>query len=388
MPVPGRGYWAKVEAGQLPRRTVFVEVQDRLLDHIKIHATSSRLLPEVKALVRRQRQARQKPKPPEAQTPTPVEPAPGTGSMDTSQPLHASLQKLNTALRQMLSRTSDPKKTVSRAGVIVTTVTLDRALALFNRLAHDGEPRGIAFAERQDTMIAVRGPDTVSFRLIEETENVPIPPTAKEIAEAERERKRNEELARRNPELAALGMYRTRDRTRTEKVPTGRLLFEIDGWGDGLRRRWRDNKTKQITAHADSILDSLDAWLTHKRNTREEEERRQLAEVELERRRELARARHQRERKRIGLLASLTRIERRIAQLQTRAAALDASADYASYPELQRMRSWIEREIGNLKAKAEPASIAKILRAENLFPEVDEFFDLLGDPPMGWRGYR
>jgi hypothetical protein len=100
---------------------------------------------------------------------------------------------------------------------------------------------------------------------------------------------------------------------------------------------------------------------------------------ELARRRALAAARLTRENERTELLRKLVRMEREAEQLRGRIAHRQAEA--SASPEMQRMVAWATAELAGLEAFLDPLKLSQLLIARNLFPEVDELVDPLGEPP-------
>jgi hypothetical protein len=100
---------------------------------------------------------------------------------------------------------------------------------------------------------------------------------------------------------------------------------------------------------------------------------------ELARRRALAAARLTRESERTELLQRLVRMEREADQL--RGWAAHRQAEVSASPEMQRMVDWAKAELAGLEAFLDPLKLSQLLIAGNLFPEVDELVDPLGEPP-------
>ena len=112
---------------------------------------------------------------------------------------------------------------------------------------------------------------------------------------------------------------------------------------------------------------------------------------ELARRRALAAARLTRENERTELLRKLVRMEREAEQLrgwiaqrqadQLRGWTAHRQAEVSASPEIQRMVDWAKTELAGLEAFLDPLKLSQLLIARNLFPEVDELVDPLGEPP-------
>jgi hypothetical protein len=101
--------------------------------------------------------------------------------------------------------------------------------------------------------------------------------------------------------------------------------------------------------------------------------------AELARRRALAAARQTREAERTSLLRRLIRMERQADQLSGWIAQCET--DVETTPEIQRMVDWAKVELGGLEEFLDPSNLSQLLHTRNLFPEVDDLVDPLGDPP-------
>jgi hypothetical protein len=101
--------------------------------------------------------------------------------------------------------------------------------------------------------------------------------------------------------------------------------------------------------------------------------------AELARRRGLAAARQTREVERTSLLRKLVRMERQAEQLSGWIAQREA--DVESCPEIQRMVDWVKAELAGLEEFLDPSKLSRLLHTRNLFPEVDDLVDPLGEPP-------
>jgi hypothetical protein len=101
--------------------------------------------------------------------------------------------------------------------------------------------------------------------------------------------------------------------------------------------------------------------------------------AELARRRALAAARRTREAERTSLVRKLVRMERQVDQLSGWVAQREA--DVEPSPEVQRMVDWVKAELAGLEEFLDPSKLSRLLHTRNLFPEVDDLVDPLGEPP-------
>jgi len=102
---------------------------------------------------------------------------------------------------------------------------------------------------------------------------------------------------------------------------------------------------------------------------------------ELQQRRSLALARHERENERKTFLGSLMEAERQADHLRTWIARQELHLNAEAHGELSRMLQWVYGELAALETMTQPSQLAELLRQQSLFPEVDGLADPLGDPP-------
>lgn len=99
----------------------------------------------------------------------------------------------------------------------------------------------------------------------------------------------------------------------------------------------------------------------------------------IDRRRQLARQRQEREKERRALLVDTMKVGRRAEQLRTWLA--DKKGIARSDPAAGRMYEWARQQLLELEAMADPARLAQIIVERDLFPEIDRLHDPLGEPP-------
>ncbi|WP_178390782.1 hypothetical protein [Rhodovulum visakhapatnamense] len=85
---------------------------------------------------------------------------------------------------------------------------------------------------------------------------------------------------------------------------TGQLVFAVDlYWAEGLRKTWADGKTQRVEAMLPAVVDGVTLILEALRERREKREEQDRQWKILQHRRHLARARQDREEKRLRDLA-------------------------------------------------------------------------------------
>lgn len=98
----------------------------------------------------------------------------------------------------------------------------------------------------------------------------------------------------------------------------------------------------------------------------------------IDRRRQLARLRREREDERRALLVTVMKADRRARQLR---AWIDGQTNDGLRSERGRMLEWARQQLAALEATGDPIRLRNVLNERNLFPEVDELHDPLGEPP-------
>lgn len=372
VPTPPRGYWAKKEAGKPVKQTIFVQVDDPLLDRVTIESTQDKLPPPVREIIE-QRRAERKASNPQRPRSGMVSPP----SEPVSDP-HPAIRATAKALRGAKPSAQGTVQAIcpDLCGISVGTKSIERIIAFLDRLVRACDARGMRFLTKERQMAVVVDKDDVTFEITEKTKQVPHVLTGAEIAAEEKRRKRNEQLARGRPywsdaiDLSPLP-------PKFDTVRTGKFGLRVFGWGDGLRWTWNDGKTQTLETLLEEIVDGFETHIATARIRREKQERVEAERRELERRHALAKARRERESERKRLLSRFIRAKRRIAQLSEWIHAYETTAD----SDLERMVEWARSELTTLETKLDPNIVAVELSTRKLFPKIDELLDPLGEPP-------
>lgn len=114
---------------------------------------------------------------------------------------------------------------------------------------------------------------------------------------------------------------------------------------------------------------------------REQREERESRWNELCRRRDLAKKRNERERQRLGYWRQLARTQREIDMLRRWIGANQTPAEDVAADHVGRMLDWVRARLEVLEDGVSLESTDQLLRNRNLFPDVDDLVDPLGDPP-------
>lgn len=379
VPTPPRGYWAKVEAGQKVKRALFVEVDDPLLDRIEINGGLAQLPERVRELVVRHKAERAERRAAEREVFTPpVELAPPKTVGD----LHPSVRQTAKTLRSRSAQDGEIARAFGEGlcGIEIGIPSIERAIALLDALAYALAERGLQIEPTSNYMRIVAGQEKAEFSLKEVTRTVPHEPTEVELAEEARRQKRRERYWR--GEIAWDYSFQGHAWPEKDIVRTGQLFLQIDGYSDGVRRKWADGKTRTMETLIPSIVQGFEILIAARRAERERREERERKWQEHCRRRELAKARIKREADRTPFIGSLIDTHREILRLQTWLTYSRPIAEQRPGSAYWRMVEWVQARLDRLVASIEPDGIEMQLAENKLFPDRDndELYDPLGDP--------
>ena len=101
---------------------------------------------------------------------------------------------------------------------------------------------------------------------------------------------------------------------------------------------------------------------------------------ELTHRRGLAAARQSRNTEREALLQKLIETDRKALELRGLVAQWETKGEVAS-PEIRRLMKWAKETLSDMERFLLPTELTKLLATRDLFPDVDDLADPLGDPP-------
>jgi hypothetical protein len=332
VPTPPRGYWAKKEAGKKVKQTIFVHVDDPLLDRIEVSPHRENLPEPVREIVEQRRAERKM----LTQPARPVIMTPPT--TDPREESHPAIQATAKALRRAKPSKLDVVEAIGPGlcGISIGTRSVERIISILDRLARACDTRGVTLLPADTRLSAAVVQDTITFEIKEKTKQVPHVLTEAEIAEEEKRKKRNQRWARGPVKWNDVDVFAPSP-PKFDTVRTGDLGLEVHGWGDGLRRSWRDGKTQVLETLICEIVDGLEAHIVTTRIRREKREREEAERKELDRRRGLAKARRERECERKVLLNKLIRTERRVVQLRDWIESYEGKVMKGADPHLSRM---------------------------------------------------
>ncbi len=388
--VPGRGYWAKVEAGQPATKTPLWKTDNPAYQTIEIggarHQGNPQLTFAAKAAHEAVLAARQRPvaklNRPEVRKPA-VEPCAATKRETEVEPPapvafefvkrpHATIMGIVLELRNAIP---DRDGGISIKGIRVHEGSRTRIITFLHHLAIALELRSVSLGQDEAGLKAEILPDIIRFEILEGRTLERHEPTPSELRKEMEYQRRRDFANRRGQWLPPDHFYPEYD-----YHYSSRLSFEVHNWADGARKKWSDGKRQTLEGVLDSIADGVLYHLHFdkaRREKRQEEERRWQ---HMALRRELHKRRNDREQKRIRFLAELADYQREAANLKVIIASASAVLAQAE-PEYRRMIDWAKDRLAHLEDQNALGPLTANLKLQNLFPESDELFDPEGDPP-------
>jgi hypothetical protein len=372
VPRPPQGYWNKLHAGKKVKQTIFVEATDPDLDRVEINGGAHQLPEPARAILARAKAERS---PKRINRPDEISPDANHLPMDD---IHPAIKPTARALRKGHADTDDAVHAVGEGlcGVSVGVGCIERAITLLNALARSADAQELPIVPMGNAMKVALGPDSATFTLSERTRREKHIPTDQERAAEERRLHRQ----RKNQTWNSFSDLR-RAYPEFDTVRSGELIVKIEGYGSGARRTWSDGKQQRLENLVPDIVIGLSVSLSVEKSRREEREESNRRWRELERRRELAAKRRDREKKRHTFLAKTIARNNTIGRLREWLALNASAAEAMPNSNFARMIVWVRDRLIALQTAADPRQIDDALKTWELFPEVDGLHDPEGDPP-------
>jgi len=285
IPTPGRGYWAKVAAGQTFPKPKLRPAKSPNLEVVGILGAFPRS-PEMQAAfaqVRAERPAVEKPKRPK---PTSAEPAAAliaTPAPETE--IHPLVYRTHAKLAQAADR---DRKLIHLSGkgfftVIATPALADRVGRLLTQLIKACEAKGWTAKSDDKAIALVPDDEPIHFELVEQTDRI-----RHQITEAEAEALRKFEEKKQRAQRRG-DWFSDYDRPKIpefDAVPNGKLVLNLAAGyrQDGLRRKYSDGKNQRLEGMIEPIIEALAIYAASEKAWRERRERERLESIEAEKR--------------------------------------------------------------------------------------------------------
>ncbi|WP_413710640.1 hypothetical protein [Rhizobium sp. Rhizsp82] len=357
VPVPPRGYWAKIDAGQSAKRTALRAVENTALHTVHIGGNPGRspspYLEQVLAIAQREiedenRELAKNLLQPDATPHKPPEPATvRTPPSSSSQPPGKIHRDIRPFLSDLRACKTDRDGFVYLKYVKVAPRDVTRVGSFLSALAFELEAYGFVFDHKSNRIGFSKDGTTVDMGI-------------------EAPRKRVTEITKNGWKQFSY-------------IHVGRLSLRIYGWADGIKKQWADTDTKQIEDSIDKVVESFPINHVAERERDERNRREAAAAAHMANRREMAELRHKREEKRLAYLRWIADARREVADLRATIALVpqedEIPRDYA------RMIAWAQVRLASLEALTTVAQIQSTLMEKELFADPDPLHDPEGDPP-------
>ncbi|WP_332304723.1 hypothetical protein [Rhizobium sp. GR12] len=362
VPVPSRGYWAKIDAGQPVKRTPLRAVENKALHtvHIGARPVSTRspyleqiletALREIEVENKRLRQPFVDENIPLVQ-PNPQN-FPPVSADKAEEPVKMQTGKLRYEVQSFLAelrgREIDRDGYVSLKNVKVTPNDAPRVGAILNSLCVELEPYGFTFGGTTSRLGFAKDGTILGFSI-------------------DAPRKRQVEISRSGWKSFTY-------------AHVGRLRLHFYGPGAGIKTEWYDTETKTIEDHFTKIVENF--RIAHVAARENEERNRQEAarRAHMASRRKMAEQRTKREGDRLTFLQGIADARREADDLRDTISTIpyceDLPADY------RRMLEWAQKRLMQLEEQTRVEAIQTSLDAKQLFADPDPLHDPEGDPPV------
>ena len=249
IPVPGRGYWARLTAGRPTTKSLFREVSDINLNRVRIQSGPLISLPvEVQVARAKTHQATTSTclSNPVAE---PTNVPPDYQFHPLVQPTFDKLSKAKYKPGEFVTVTG------SRHFFVTCSSTLaDRVGQILNRLVTQSQTLGYVFEKSGTGMLLVVESEKITIGLGEKRDRIPHRKTEKEIAALE---KWQTKYNRKKEAWDWISDWDKPEVPDWEYPPNGRLMIELDQGqfhSDGLRRKFSDGKRQRLENLIGGIL--------------------------------------------------------------------------------------------------------------------------------------
>jgi|GEM_PF-3220452 len=380
IPIPSRGYWAKIAAGMQPKITPLRPVRHKPLETVVIFSVVDEIAATVLAKYRQQA-------------------ADAISEANKSELFQSSIVKRkqsvppnnyyfaqrvdenpNAAVSGALKALSvaEPDKfgeiSSSKMGrVSIHNGSLSRASIFLNNLANALNERGISIRVNEIGFSISKANADLIFNFSEVHRRVEHKPTLEELAKQSAIDEQN-----RRDGYIDLGGPWNKAWDQFDTVYTGQLCVRADIHAKKIRRSWTDGKQQTIESSFEKVVDGLELLLDYKRESDFREKAREEELHQRRRRHKLAKAFRAREAKREEYFLDISAKRREIDKIQI---YLDTAQTEPQFGNVTRMNAWLEQRLAALNEEVSPEAVEKNLERLALFPEEDDLHDPLGVLP-------
>lgn len=352
IPVPPRGYWAKLGAGQLVKKTKLRPVENANLNTVHIATFAPRMSAGAQlALATRKVQSKTDSR--KNQT-TLLEPGDNP---------HSNIRDLVKALGKAKP---DADGLISVYSIAVHSRSINRAITIFHNLALLAEEAGVSLQIRNGRIYVQDTVGSASLALTEERKRPKHIPTEEELAEYARLKAKRLKDRERN----IWSFSRLEPWPEFDVVYTGKLTVTYGGWTQGLRGSWSDGKTQTVESLLGEIIAGLRLIIAANDEDAKIRKAEDLRREALREQAELKRRRDEREAKRVEFLNGLQRDYKELVDWRAAVSMLPQTVilpdDYA------RMIAWAEARAARMEAALTIERIQAELIEQNLYPLPDD----------------
>lgn len=364
IPVPSRGYWARVAAGSVFPRPKLEPVSNPRLQTITFTG-AAKPSPEVQAAAEQLKATMAKPPEATVATDKAAAPTPTAASIPDDEDIHPLVRRTRD---KIAAGKPDQVTQVSGKGFFTVTASpsqADRVGLILSKLLHAMDAVGWTAKSDDKGLFLAPGDEPLRFELVEQVRR-----SRHEKTEAE-----NQALQKYDEALERYYRRRSSFPTRPEipewdHVPTGVLVLtlEIGYRHDGLRRKYSDGKTQRLELMIDQIMASLTTYAAGEKVERARQEQQRLEAAEAETRRQEADRRRVLEEKRLEFLKH--QLDRHGRAVAVEAFVADAEAAGPMEGAVADFLEWARNYAAAMRADISPEALGRKLERLDLMNDA------------------
>lgn len=364
IPVPPRGYWAKVAAGKRTRKPILQKRTDGLGETVVIGSSRVELPTSIAAIAKKA--LRQDMKDTETNIASKI--TEESWHLPEDEELCKPIAK---TVKYLMSKEPDKKGTIKAnkrymCGILINQVPAKRAAYLLHLFASEVEARGLILLamdkhmtiKKEDTEVNVSLFEKCAMRLrhlnsTPEKSNLRYSGNLDQIEEKYDDVNRYER------------------RSQHQEVWSGQLRFFIDAWTKGLRKTWSDGKKQRVESCVSDVVTGIEMILEQKRLDQIKRKKQEAfwAQQEINRRKE--RERQQLEKRRLEVLTQILQAKKEAEELENWLRSLSFACEDVKDPEYMTMLAWASDRVLFLKGASGVEAALKFSKLKDLFASLE-----------------